>query len=364
MTRQQTMKSKKPSTNNLAENYELAPPPKISKTKSRRHRLPRSDLSPKLSPPYSENKLQHTIIASSEKEPSDSPSLKTPVNSPEHKQLDATQSPHTPVAQSPDYNLVYQTPETPTEYPPPTPRKESQAHGLTWEKDILHNSFRVPLYILDDRKKNAEFDLEAKYNKLVKGVNLSVKVSGSNTINMGDCRRVYKEVASGIPIHLVVIQYKQVGNKKKIFKITEFDLTGAKELLFGDIRFEDLEKLDKAIKSLPRCSTPKSTNKRSLRFMRDDIYSQRSVRKSIRLNIKCTKQQRRLQFSIQNWAKFVADNRERVVLESTTNKFRKGFIRPALLSEQRKRKDKISNKILEQSNIEFMPGTSIDIVSD
>jgi hypothetical protein len=273
-------------------------------------------------------------------------------------------SPRTPIGQSPDYNLIYQTPETPTEYPPPTPRKESQAHGLTWEKDILHNSFRVPLYILNNRKQNAKFDLEAKHNKLVKGINLSVKVSGSNTINMGDCRRVFKEVASSIPIHLVVIQYKQVANKKKIVKITEFDLTGAKELLFGNITIKDLEKLDTAIKSLPRCSTPKSANKRSLRSMRDDIYSQRSVRKSLRLNIKCTKEQRRLQFSIQNWAKFVADNQERVVLESTTNKFRKGYIRPELISEPRKRKEKISSKILKQSNIKFMPGTSIEMVSD
>lgn len=361
MTRRWTGKSKI-TNNNSAENYQLAPLPKISRNKSRRQGLTSHDLSPTLSP-YSVSRLPPNSMTPTKKELSDSPSLQTPVNSPSTAQM-PPESTQTPIGQSPDYNLIYQTPETPLEYPPPTPRKESQAHGLTWEKDILHNSFRVPLYILDDRKKNAEFDLEAKHNKLVKGVNLSVKVSGSNTINMGDCRRVYKEVASGIPIHLVVIQYKQVGNKKKIVKITEFDLTDAKELLFGDITIDDLEKLDKAIKSFPRCSTPKSTNKRSLRFMRDDIYSQRSVRKSLRLNIKCTKEQRRLQFSIQNWAKFVADNRNRVVLESTRNKFRKGYIRPELLSEPRKRKEKISNEILNQSNIEFMPGTSIDIVND
>ena len=360
LTRRQTGKSKK-ANNNAGENYQFAPLPKMSRNRSRRRVFQNRDLSP-TSSPYSASRLPQNSITPTKNEQPISTSLQTPVNSPSTAQMSQAISPHTPV-QSPDYNLIYQTPETPTEYPPPTPRKESQAHGLTWEKDILHNSFRVPLYILDDRKQNAEFDLEAKHNKLVKGVNLSVKVSGSNTINMGDCRRVYKEVASGIPIHLVVIQYKQVGNKKKIVKITEFDLTDAKELLFGDITIDDLEKLDKAIKSLPRCSTPKSTNKRSLRFMRDDIYSQRSVRKSLRLNIKCTKEQRRLQFSIQNWAKFVADNRERVILESTSNKFRKGFIRPSLLSEPRKRKEKISNKILEQSNIEFMPGTSIDIVS-
>jgi hypothetical protein len=361
MTRHRTGKSKQAINNSSAENYELAPPPKIGKTKSKRRELTSIDLSPGILP-YSENKI--SPIRQTKNDLGKNSNLKTPVPSPEHKLLTDEPSPHTPVAQSPDYNLIYKTPETPVEYPPPTPRKESQAHGLTWEKDILHNSFKVPLCILDDRKKNSEFDLEAKYNKLDEDVNLSVKVSGSNTINMGDCRRVYKQVASGIPIHLIVIQYKQVGNKKKIVRITEFDLTGAKELLFGDITIEDLEKLDKAIKSLPRCSTPKSTNKRSLRFMRDDIYSQRTIRKSIRLNIKCTKEQRRLQFSIQNWAKFVADNRERVVLESKTNKFRKGYIRPELISEPRKRKEKISTKILQQSNIEFMPGTSIDIVSD
>jgi hypothetical protein len=353
LPRRRTGKSKI-ANNNSAENYQLSIPPNKSRKTVKRYSLKIHNLSP-ISSPYLSSKAPQNSIT-----PTKIDLANTHSNEPMSVDEDVL---HTPV-QSPDYNLIYQTPETPAEYPPPTPRKESQAHGLTWEKDILHNSFRVPLYILDDRNKNAEFDLEAKHNKLVKGVNLSVKVSGSNTINMGDCRRVFKEVASAIPIHLVVIQYKQVANKKKIVKITEFDLTGAKELLFGDIRFEDLEKLDKAIKSLPRCSTPKSTNKRSLRFMRDDIYSQRSVRKSLRLNIKCTKEQRRLQFSIQNWAKFVADNRDRVILESTTNKFRKGYIRPELLSEPRKRKEKISNNILKQSNVEFMPGTSIDIVSD
>ena len=164
--------------------------------------------------------------------------------------------------------------------------------------------------------------------------------------------------------------HSQVGDKlsytcrltRKIFSLATGKEALKKIVILGSA--EDLEKLDTAIKSLPRCSTPKSANKRSLRSMRDDIYSQRSVRKSLRLNIKCTKEQRRLQFSIQNWAKFVADNQERVVLESTTNKFRKGYIRPELISEPRKRKEKISSKILKQSNIKFMPGTSIEMVSD
>jgi len=346
-------KSKK-GNNNSAENYQLSMPPNKSRKTTRTQYL-KSHISSPISSPYLDsrfpqnsitpNKLDLTINPSIETMSVDKPVMHTPVN-------------------SPDYNLIFETPDTPSEYPEPTPRKESQAHGLTWEKDILHNCFKVPLNILSNRKQNDEFDLEAKHNKLVKGVNLSIKVSGSDTINMGDCRRVFWAVASGIPIHLIVIQYKQAGNKKKIIKITEFNITGAKELLFGNIGIEDLEKLDTAIKSLPRCSTPKSVNKRSLRSMRDNIYSGHSVRKSLRLNIKCTKEQRRLQFSIQNWSNFVANNRDRVVLESFNNKFRKGYIRPELLSEPRKRKEKISKAMLQQSNVNLSPGIRIDIVSD
>jgi hypothetical protein len=295
--------------------------------------------------------------------PEDEP--RTPIQLPNTLSIPEDE-PRTPVRnmESPDYNAILQTPETPKEYPPPTPRKESQAHGLIWEKDILSNSFRVSPGTLSSRKQNAIFDLEGIHNKLAKGVNLAIKVSGSNTINMGDCRRVFKSVSSNIPIHLVVIQYKQIGNKKKVYKITEFDITKAKELLFGDMKLVDLEKLDKAIKDLPKCITPQASNKKTLRLMRNEIHSSETIKKKIRLDIKCTKKQRRLQFSIKNWAKFIEDNPGRVILESHTNKFRKGYIRPELLSDTRKRTEKIPQVILEENNIEIQPGVSIDMVEE
>ena len=252
--------------------------------------------------------------------------------------------------------------------PPPTPRTEEQAHGLTWEKDILMSVFGVSREDLKTRKSTAKFDLDGRHNTLNPGTNLSIKVSGSNVINMGDCQRVFDVTASGIPIHVIVIQYKQYRHPdvKRVKRITEMNLTGAKQLLFGDMTKAQIQKLDNSIKSLPRCTYPSASNKTNLGSIKKSISG--SLR-ATRLDIKCSTKQRRLQFSIRNWSKFIADNPTLVISDSHTNEFRGGVIRHKLDSGPRGSNKEsaaieIPVDILENSHIHLPDDSMLEITED
>jgi hypothetical protein len=253
--------------------------------------------------------------------------------------------------------------------PDPTPIKSVQGHGITWEKDILLSVFGVPRVILDARKANAKFDLEGKYNTLDPSVNLSIKAAGSNTVNMGDCQRVFDVVSSNTPFHIIVIKYKQYLNPdiKRVKRITEMDLTGAKKLLFGDLTKEQIKHLDMSIKeNVPKCTYPSATNKANLGSIKKSISG--SLR-ATRLDIKCSTNQRRLQFSIRNWQKFINDNPELVISDSSDNEFRGGAIRHKLYSSPRSSKkeeeqeplDEIPQMLLINSDIHLPDESMIGI---
>lgn len=130
--------------------------------------------------------------------------------------------------------------------------KEVQLHGFTWERELSHNIYGAQLEELATLKYTDKVDLPQRFNRLGK-YDLSIKTSHSlNTICMADCLRVFNLVSCGDPIHLVVINYDQQSNKKKITQIIEIDITNSCALLFGNITFAQIEQLNRMIKAIPQ----------------------------------------------------------------------------------------------------------------
>ena len=100
-------------------------------------------------------------------------------------------------------------------------RKEVQAHGFSWEKELICNIYGAKEEELKEIKYNSKMDLPANLNRLDK-CDVSVKTSCSqNAVCMADCLRVFDAVSSGKPIHMIVVHYNQddTNNTKKITAI-------------------------------------------------------------------------------------------------------------------------------------------------
>ena len=130
--------------------------------------------------------------------------------------------------------------------------KEVQWHGFFFEREIKRKIYNLSENEIDQIKYNSKADIPMEYNRLDK-CNVSIKVSKSkNNICMADCLRVFDQVSSGIPIHMIVIHYKQVShNRKKLSNIFEVDLTNSYELLFGSISRTQIQELVNLVKSVP-----------------------------------------------------------------------------------------------------------------
>jgi hypothetical protein len=218
-------------------------------------------------------------------------------------------------------------------------RKEVQAHGFNWEKDLLLNVYKATLNELKEIKYNSKMDLPAKLNRL-DVCDISVKTScAPNAVCMADCLRMFDCVSSGNPIHMVVIHYIQddITNTKKINSIIEIDLTSSHTLLFGELTRSQLEELDKAVKSVPQKSKPTSEEYNNMYSIRNKLQS---LSKAIHLDIKCNSTQSRLQCSFNSFQKFIANNPSKVIAKSNTNEFRGGNISLEIKSSRRVFKSK------------------------
>ena len=213
-------------------------------------------------------------------------------------------------------------------------RKEVQAHGFSWEKEILQNVFHITNEELENIKYNSKVDLPAKFNHL-DNCDISIKTSCSkNTICMADCLRVFDIVNSNNPIHMIVIYYIQddKNKTKKISNITEIDLTNSGELLFGNLTRVQIEELDTLVKSIPQKRKPTKEEHKKLYSLRDSLQV---CSGSIYLNIKCNSTQSRLQCSFNNFQQFIQKNSTRVVAISNNNIFRGGTLSYEITSPRR-----------------------------
>lgn len=213
-------------------------------------------------------------------------------------------------------------------------RKEVQAHGSTWEKDLLVNVYKATNNELKEIKYNSKMDLPAKLNRL-DSCDISVKTSGSpNAVCMSDCLRMFDAVSSDKLLHMVVVHYTQddINTTKKINSIIEIDLTSSYKLLFGDLTRSQLEELDKAVKSVPQKRRPTTEEHSNMYAIRNKLQD---LSNAIHLDIKCDSKQSRLQCSFNSFQKFIENNPSKVIAKSNTNEFRGGHISLEIKSSRR-----------------------------
>jgi hypothetical protein len=214
---------------------------------------------------------------------------------------------------------------------------EVQAHGFTWEKQILAIYGATPEE-MKSIKYTSKMDLPAQLNR-INQCDLSIKTTGTpNSVCMADCLRVYDEVEKGF--NLVVVQYKQIGLIKQVAHIVEIDLSGSRQILFGDISRNEIEELDSAVKSVPSNRKPTSEEYKHMYAIRDELQKRSGA---IRFDIKCNSTQSRLQCSFNKFQSFLTNNPTKIIAKSDTsqsNKFYNGSITHQIQSSPRKFKPK------------------------
>jgi hypothetical protein len=221
---------------------------------------------------------------------------------------------------------------------------EVQAHGFSIQNDLLLNVYKVTSEELPTIPYTSEVDLPASFNRL-RSIDTSIKTSCSaNTICMADCLRVYDSVTSEKKLHMTAAFYKQINpTTKRINKIVEVDLTNAVKELFGNLARENLEQLDKLVKTVPQKRSPTPEEHAAMYALRDSLQKESAA---IQLNIKCNSQQSRLQCSFNKFQAFLKAYPERIIAQvevpsdCQTVEFCGGTIATTITSAPRKFKTK------------------------
>jgi hypothetical protein len=123
---------------------------------------------------------------------------------------------------------------------------ESQKHGFTFENEVLKAYGLDPARLSYTRAHDIPAELNTK-----EGKNISIKASGSKSVDMGDVLRIFAETSSPEPILLTVLFYQQDGDKKKLKEIHQVDLTNSHAILFGTVTKEELQDYVKLVKAIP-----------------------------------------------------------------------------------------------------------------
>lgn len=209
---------------------------------------------------------------------------------------------------------------------------ESQAHGFTWENHIkdIYGIQTVANYT----RKN---DIDPDENK-IDGCAVSIKTSGGISVDMGDARRIF-EATGGDPYRMVVVKYDQIDNRKVLASVLEVDLTGAREILFGDLTYQEISDFHEELKRIPPGRVQKE----------DKLYLSRSAElnrksKEIILRPKVdSKKQRRLQCSFTNIDYFCHNYPSRLLYRSSEGIF-KGVQMPTTIDSGRRTRHPRTNE--------------------
>ncbi|HEX8465837.1 MAG TPA: hypothetical protein VF627_14570 [Abditibacterium sp.] len=164
---------------------------------------------------------------------------------------------------------------------------EVQNHGVVFEKwirDTFFDGYEPESY-------TQKWDIPAKANKRFGGVPINPKATKYRTpVDLGDALRQFK---IDEPFIMVIGYWQQEGEKKRFVNVIAPKID-AKEYrkLWGEVKLEDLEKLDKIIKTTP--------DYREARRLAQEMKKTKPFSTSIiTLNPKIdSKSQRRLQCSL------------------------------------------------------------------
>lgn len=232
---------------------------------------------------------------------------------------------------------------------------ESQAHGKKWEESISTGPFRVSKEHYKLIKHTARYDLPGELNHLDNGVNIQIKTTGRDTVDLGDALRMFDNVKEGQPkLHMVVLKHKQKDpTTKKLESVTEADLTNSGKLLFNGVTREQVENLDKTAKAVGKVRPDVSPEQR--RYQIDTAYAMRDELHKIsgcfRFHLMFyTNKPSRVQGQL-DFKQFKREHPERIIAESQTGEFRGGTITEEIVSPPRKRNKKVVS-------IENVPSTT------
>ena len=221
---------------------------------------------------------------------------------------------------------------------------ESQGHGKPWEKDLGINVYKATQEEIDSIPYTAPIDVPREFNRL-DGIDISVKVSGKDTIDMADITRVFDEVSSGENIHMTVVKWIQnTPTTKKLTSVTEVDLTNSRSILFGTVSRDQLVELVTLSKSVGKVRPDVSSEERVSKIaaaykMRDELHKITGIMHFHLMFY--TKNASRVQGQFTEFSKFVEKNPSRLIAESKTGEFRGGRIAEEIPSTKRIRHKKI-----------------------
>lgn len=214
-----------------------------------------------------------------------------------------------------------------------------QAHGKQIETDLCLNVYKATQQELASVKYTSKTDLPSQFNRINKA-NISIKSTGSrNTVCMGDMLRLFDCVSNGEQQHLLVVHYEQTDNIKQVKHIVEVNITGKKELLFGDLSREDIEELNRAVKVVKHKSKP---TKEQHALMYGVLAEKKLKAGAIIPNIKCDSTQSRLQCSFNKFRSFIDENPSLIVEQNNNNIFHGSIISMRYQSPPRKFQKKTS----------------------
>lgn len=197
-------------------------------------------------------------------------------------------------------------------------RNEVQSHGFIWEKMILKDVFKLSDEQIESIKYTSKHDIPSHLNTISK-CHISIKTTGrKNSICMGSSLDFFDAINSNEPINMIVINYNQSEELKKIVGISVINLESSKEILFGKITRKDIEKLNTAVKSV-KCNEKPTIKQRAKMYKIRDSLHQKNIDIPIRFRIKCNSTQSRIQCEFNNFSKFIKNN-NRVITNTENSK--------------------------------------------
>ena len=177
---------------------------------------------------------------------------------------------------------------------------QSQSHGF-----IFENRVRVAYGLQPNQNDTHIHDISKE--ELGTNENVSIKLTGSDTIYMGDILRVFNYDFENETHTIIVGKYSQITPEiKQIQKIYKINFTKSlHNYLFGNITFEELQKYDQLVKKIPHGPVSE---------IQKNIYKQQKKELITKYNMKLvinpkvdSKQQRRVQCSITNFPTLLKD---------------------------------------------------------
>ena len=179
----------------------------------------------------------------------------------------------------------------------------------------IENLVRTVIHkILIKKNDTSIHDISKEENALDPTETQSIKTRKGNYIDCGDVLRLfdynYKEKHT-----MIVFCYNQETSKRVINRILELNMNEEfKKVLFGTVKREDIENLDKYIKSIPmngRTKTHSNTYKSMAKTLKES--SNGWISYAPKVDSKC---QRRLQCSIRNLDEFLEKNKSLVTIST------------------------------------------------